>query len=125
MKTCSRCFEPKPLKEFHKDNRAIDGTHSTCKTCRNRGSKLPDCRRCPSLAACSISVRMGGPMLMGCENGLRHDATERPVSDLIDNSGITLPEITDRHSGTERVSVGRLLISHPTPAITSAQDVSL
>lgn len=34
MKTCSKCNNKKPAKEFHKDSRSKDGLNSRCKDCR-------------------------------------------------------------------------------------------
>lgn len=35
MKTCAKCGETKPIDEFHRDKRKVDGRRSRCKTCEN------------------------------------------------------------------------------------------
>lgn len=112
MKECSQCKENKPLDAFHRDNRRPDGRNCSCKGCRNRGTRLPDCYDCRAVLACQASVLAGGPMLMGCENGLRPNPTGQPPRVLIDNSHITLLDSGASHRTPGGINAGRLLVPY-------------
>lgn len=38
MKMCTRCRVEKPLDEFHKDSKRLDGRQSTCKQCKSQSA---------------------------------------------------------------------------------------
>ena len=40
MKTCTKCRQIKPLTEFHKDKKSLDGLNPTCKVCNKASARL-------------------------------------------------------------------------------------
>ena len=65
MKTCRKCKSEKPVVEFGKHTRKLDGLRDNCKNCENKPPRIQDCLRC---GAAFSHTRMGFVPLMcdGC-----------------------------------------------------------